>query len=188
MTSATFFLDVVHPYCFLALPSVRAAIARGHDITMVPWEKRPAPAALYEPRSDYLRDDWAQHVYPAAVSRGIEIHLPTSQPRSTLACAAYAGYRGPSALDLLDALFRSFFVDGLDLSDDRTLARAAAAVSADLDEVWRGAYDPDTRAQLMSSRAAAAAAGVIEIPALLVDGEQPIIGLDAVERRLALLV
>jgi 2-hydroxychromene-2-carboxylate isomerase len=37
MPSAKFYFDLVHPYCFLALPAVRAAEARGWDIEYLPW-------------------------------------------------------------------------------------------------------------------------------------------------------
>lgn len=185
--SARFYLDLVHPYCYLALPAVRSAQARGSEITILPWEKRPAPVALYEPRGDYLRTDWMQRVYRGALERNIEIHLPSAQPRSTLACAAYAGYRGPNRDELLDALFRAFFVDGLDVMDDRAIEQAAQVALVSVQEVWSSAYDPDVRRLLIAEREAAVAAGVTEIPALLVEGEPAVIGLEGVEQRLAQL-
>jgi 2-hydroxychromene-2-carboxylate isomerase len=123
-------------------------------------------------------------VYPAAVARAREIHLPTAQPRSTLACAAFAGIQGVQRASLLDALFEAFFVDGLDLVDDRTLAHAAERARVEVAVVWSAAYDPTVRQALLDSREAAIAQGVIEVPALKVAGEPPVIGLDAVERRL----
>jgi hypothetical protein len=55
------------------------------EVEWLPFELRPAPAALPEPRGEYISDHWRDHVYGLAQSHGVEIHVPLYQPRSTLA-------------------------------------------------------------------------------------------------------
>ncbi len=85
MPSVAFYYDVVCPYSYLESSVVEAAEDRGDvDVNWLPYELRPAPKPLLEVRGDHLRTDWTQTVYRRALERGIEIHLPRYQPRSTL--------------------------------------------------------------------------------------------------------
>ena len=89
MPHIRFYYDVVCPYSYMESRAVEAAEDRG-DLTAdwLPYELRPAPKRLLEPRGDHLRVDWTQTVYRRALALGIEIHLPRYQPRSTLPLAA----------------------------------------------------------------------------------------------------
>jgi len=83
-----FYYDLVCPYSYLESHLVEAAEERGRvEVEWLPFELRPAPRPLLDPRGDHLRVDWTRSVYSRALALGVEIHLPRYQPRSTLALA-----------------------------------------------------------------------------------------------------
>ena len=97
MRKIRFYYDIVCPYSYMESRTVEAAEDAGEvEVEWLPFELRPAPKALLEPRGDHLRVDWTQHVYRRALALGVEIHLPRYQPRSTLILAAclWAGDEG----------------------------------------------------------------------------------------------
>src|SRR5690242_21354866 len=85
------------------------------EIEWLPFELRPAPRALLEVRGDYLRVDWTRNGYGRALERGIEIHLPRYQPRSTLTLCAclWAAAKG-SLRDFKHALKDAIYCEGED--------------------------------------------------------------------------
>ena len=84
-----FYYDVVCPYSYMESHVVEQAEDAGRaSVTWLPFELRPAPRPLLDPRGDHLRVDWTRTVYQRAQALGVEIHLPRYQPRSTLALAA----------------------------------------------------------------------------------------------------
>ena len=54
------------------------------EVEWLPFELRPAPGALPEPRGEYIRDHWREHDYGLAQSHGGKIHAPPTSlaPRS----------------------------------------------------------------------------------------------------------
>jgi len=115
-----FYYDVVCPYSYMETRAVEAAEDAGEaEVEWLPFELRPAPKPLLEVRGDHLRVDWTQNVYRRALDRGIEIHLPRYQPRSTLPLAAACARLGVYA------------VCGLLERDDDRLRNAAVFVGPD---------------------------------------------------------
>src|SRR5918999_3751838 len=136
MRRVRFYYDVVCPYSYMETHAMEAAEDAGDvEIEWLPFELRPAPKALLEPRGDHLRVDWTQHVYRRAQSLGIEIHLPRYQPRSTLPLAAclWAGEQGRLRV-FKHALYEAFFCEGMDIATDAELARAAEGAELDAQE------------------------------------------------------
>ncbi|MEX2612531.1 MAG: DsbA family protein, partial [Gaiellaceae bacterium] len=118
MRKIRFYYDVVCPYSYLESHEVETAEDVGAvEVEWLPFELRPAPARLLEVRGDHLRTDWTQHVYRRALERGIEIHLPRYQPRSTLPLAAclWAGEQG-RLREFKHALYEAFFCEGEDIA------------------------------------------------------------------------
>ncbi|SDQ04077.1 DsbA family protein [Quadrisphaera sp. DSM 44207] len=161
--------DVVCPYSHLLMPEVEAAEDAGLVVEWAPFELRPAPDPLPDPRGTYIRDHWRERVYPLAVAYGSEIHVPVHQPRSTLALAAgsWAAEEGAGRA-WRAAVQRAFFVEGRDVGDERVLRRAARACGLDGDGAVAAAWDPARQAQLRAERARAAARGVFGVPSLTV--------------------
>ncbi len=128
MTQVFFYYDVVCPYSYLETHAVEAAVDAGAlEVTWLPFELRPAPRPLLEPRGDHLRVDWTRNVYRRAQGLGIEIHLPRYQPRSTLPLAACLWATEQGALrSFKAALYEAFFCEGEDISSEAQIARGCS--------------------------------------------------------------
>ena len=185
MESVRFYYDVVCPYSYMESRAVEAAEDSGRvDIEWLPFELRPAPRPLLEPRGGHLRVDWTQNVYRRALALGIEIHLPRYQPRSTLALAACLWAEGQGRLrDFKHALYEAFFCEGEDIATDAELARAAGR--AGLDPAAAVAYSPELFARIGEIRVEAEAAGVRGVPSLLSDDGGTHWGMGGIERLVA---
>jgi len=187
MPRIRFYYDVVCPYSYLETHVIEAAEDAGEvEVEWLPFELRPAPKPLLEPRGDHLRVDWTQHVYRRALAAGIEIHLPRYQPRSTLPLAAclWAGEQR-RLRDFKHALYEAFFCEGEDIATDREIARAAARVGLDADAAVTAAYAPDRFERIRDIRREAEAAGVRGVPTLLTESGDSHWGMGGLERLLA---
>jgi len=187
MTRVRFYYDVVCPYSYMESHVMEAAEDAGAvEIEWLPFELRPAPRPLLAVRGDHLRVDWTVNVYRRALERGIEIHLPRYQPRSTLTlCACLWAAEQDRLRELKHALYEAFFCEGEDIATDREIARAAERAGLDADGAIEAAYSPERGAQLKAIRAQAEAVGVRGVPSLLAEsGEHPW-GMGGLERMLA---
>ena len=186
MPSIAFYYDVVCPYSYMESSVVEAAEDRGDvDVDWLPYELRPAPKPLLEVRGDHLRTDWTQTVYRRAVERGIEIHLPRYQPRSTLPLAACLWAQEQGRLRRFKhALYEAFFCEGEDIATDAEIARAAERAGLDPQEAVRAAYSPELGSRLQEIRREAEAAGVRGVPSLVAEDGRSHWGMGGVERLL----
>ena len=185
MTRVSFYYDVVCPYSYLETHAVEQAEDVGSiEVTWLPFELRPAPRPLLEPRGDHLRVDWTRRVYARALAVGVEIHLPRFQPRSTLPLAAclWASEQGRLRA-FKHALYEAFFCEGEDISSELQIARAAQGTGLDPDCAIAAAYSSEWIARLDAIRTAAEQAGVAGVPSLVVDGRQHW-GMGGIERLL----
>ena len=187
MQRIRFYYDIVCPYSYLESRAVERAEDEGQaEVEWLPFELRPAPRPLLEPRGDHLRVDWTQHVYRRALERGIEIHLPRYQPRSTLVLAAclWAGDEG-RLRPFKHALYEAFFCEGEDIATDAEIRRSAERVDLDPGAAIAAAYSPERIARIGSIRREAEAAGVRGVPSLLTDDGEHHWGMGGLERLLA---
>jgi predicted DsbA family dithiol-disulfide isomerase len=184
--SIAFYYDVVCPYSYMESPVVEAVEDRGElEVEWLPFELRPAPKPLLEVRGDHLRTDWTQTVYRRALERGIEIHLPRYQPRSTLPLAACLWAQEQGRLRAFKhALYEAFFCEGEDIATDAELARAAERAGLDPGAAVAAAYSPERGARLQEIRRQAEAAGVAGVPSVLTEDGFTHWGLGGVERLL----
>ena len=186
MIKVRFYYDVVCPYSYLESHVVEAAEdAARVEVEWLPFELRPAPRPLLEPRGDHLRVDWTKHVYRRALSLGVEIHLPRYQPRSTLPLSACMWAKEEGGLRAFRrALYEAFFCEGMDIATDVEIARAAERAGLDPMDAIAAAYSPRLGAQLAEIRVAAEAAGVYGVPSLLTEERQTHWGMGGLERLL----
>jgi predicted DsbA family dithiol-disulfide isomerase len=185
LTQVWFYYDVVCPYSYLETHAVEQAEDAGSvEVTWLPFELRPAPRPLLEPRGDHLRVDWTRRVYARALAVGVEIHLPRFQPRSTLPLAAclWASEQGQLRA-FKHALYEAFFCEGEDISSEVQIARAAQGAGLDPDGAIAAAYSSVWIARLDAIRTAAEEAGVAGVPSLVADGRQHW-GMGGIERLL----
>jgi predicted DsbA family dithiol-disulfide isomerase len=187
MRKIRFYYDIVCPYSYMESRAVEAAEDAGHvEVEWLPFELRPAPRALLEPRGAHLRVDWTEHVYRRALALGVEIHLPRHQPRSTLALAACLWAGDERRLrPFKHALYEAFFCEGDDIATDAEIRRAADRVDLDPDAAITAAYSPARIAQLAEVRRGAEAAGIRGVPSLLTPDGKSHWGMGGLERLLA---
>jgi predicted DsbA family dithiol-disulfide isomerase len=185
--SVAFYYDVVCPYSYMESHVVETAEDRGDvEVNWLPYELRPAPKALLEVRGDHLRTDWTQHVYRRALERGIEIHLPRYQPRSTLPlCACLWAQEQGRLREFKHALYEAFFCEGEDIATDFEMERAAERAGLDAQEAVRAAYSPELGSRLQGIRREAEAAGVRGVPSVLAEDGRTHWGMGGVELLLA---
>jgi predicted DsbA family dithiol-disulfide isomerase len=184
MRRVRFYYDVVCPYSYMESHAVEAAEDAGDvEIEWLPFELRPAPKALLEPRGDHLRVDWTQNVYRRAQSLGIEIHLPRYQPRSTLPLAVclWAAEQG-LLRPFKHALYEAFFCEGEDIATDHELRRATERAGLDPDGAVEAAYSAERFAHIREIRAEAEAAGVAGVPSVLTEDGETHWGMGGLER------
>jgi predicted DsbA family dithiol-disulfide isomerase len=187
MRKIRFYYDIVCPYSYMESRAVEAAEDAGQvDVEWLPFELRPAPRPLLEPRGDHLRVDWTQHVYRRALSLGVEIHLPRYQPRSTLILAAclWAGEKRRLRA-FKHALYEAFFCEGEDIATDAEIRRAADRVDLDPDDAVAAAYSAERISQIALVRREAEAQGVRGVPSLLTEDGESHWGMGGLERLLA---
>lgn len=161
-----YFFDVVCPYSYIMGFEVEEAEDGGlAEIEWLPFELRPAPAPLPEPRGEYIRGHWRGHVYALAGEHGVEIHVPRYQPRSTLALALHAfAVEEGKGRQFRNAAHRAFFVEGLNVGDDAVLREAATEAGLDADAALEAAWDPARLVALRRVREEALRLGVHGVP------------------------
>ena len=187
MRKIRFYYDIVCPYSYMESRAVEAAEDTGEvEVEWLPFELRPAPKALLEPRGDHLRVDWTQHVYRRALALGVEIHLPRYQPRSTLILAAclWAAEEG-GLRPFKHALYEAFFCEGEDIATDAEIRRAADRTGLDPDGAIAAAYSADRIGRLSEIRREAEAAGIRGVPSLLTPDGESHWGMGGLQRLLA---
>lgn len=187
MARIRLYYDVVCPYSYLESVAVEAAEDAGQvEVEWLPFELRPAPRPLLDPRGDHLRSDWSRNVYRLALERGVEIHLPRFQPRSTLPLAAclWAGEQG-RLRPFKRALYEAFFCEGEDIAGDAEIARAAERAGLDPEGAVAAAYAPQRWEEIRRIRRQAEAAGVGGVPTLVAEDGSSHWGLGGLDRLLA---
>jgi 2-hydroxychromene-2-carboxylate isomerase len=181
-----FYYDIVCPYSYMESRAAEQAEDGGLSLEWLPLELRPAPRPLLDPRGDHLRTDWTQVVYRRALERGIEIHLPRYQPRSTLPLAAcvWADEQG-QLREFRRALYECFFCEGNDVASEEEIARAASRAGLDSNSALEAAHSPERIGRLQEIRKQAQASGVWGVPSVLTADGQTHWGMGGIDRVLA---
>ncbi len=164
--------DYVCPFCYLAAPALAQLEAEGDGAVTIAWrafELRPEPVPTLDPQGDYLRDIWAQSVYPMAEERGMKLKLPPVQPRSRLAheAAAHAAAQ-PGRFELPHAIFRAFFEDGTDIGRLDELVKLAAGIGLDPAEMEVALASGRYRSQVLADEELAQNFGLSGVPAIVI--------------------
>ena len=111
----------------------------------LPFQLNPDLPASGMPRREYIERKWGPgrgpEVYARVAAAGRTVDLPfafeniTVQP-NTLQAHRLLGYaeRHGRQDETAEALFKAYFVEGVDLTDDEKLADAAAEAGLDVEE------------------------------------------------------
>lgn len=171
-----FFYDVVCPFAYLASTRIAAladeagvdvewrpvllgGLLRAHGAPTVPMDAMPAAKARLTVLDARRQADlW-----------GVPLRFPDAHPRRTVDAmrllVAVDDARRPA---LSSALYRAYWVEGLDVADRAVLRAIAAPFGLDPDRVCA---DPAVREALFANTAEAVERGVFGVPTVEIDGE-----------------
>jgi len=184
--------DVVCPWCYIGKRQLDEAIARWQQenprspaplLRWRPFQLNPDMPAEGMPRSAYLMQKFGSpdggnrydRVRAAAREVGLELRLDairiqpsTLKPHGLMEIAE----DGSTQTALAEQLFKAYFIDGRDLSDDETLRRIAAKAGLD-----KGLVDAALAAESVSRLVAAADAelreyGVTGVPLFILGSDR----------------
>lgn len=163
-----FYFDYVDPGSLLVERQLAALESeRGLRVERIPFEVRPPPAPLIDPRSPEWRSFW-ERARRAAAARGVSLGepriVPWTRKAHELALHAREEDRFPA---LHGALFEAFLLDGRDLGRVDVLLDLAVRHGLDLSRT-KAVLDVDRHAPAVTgARMQAERLGVRGVPTLL---------------------
>lgn len=166
------YCDYVSPFCYMAEPALRRLREEaGVRVEHRAYELWPAPAELPDPRDAEQERGWAAIVEPLARELGMELRQPRFQPRTRKAheTAAYAREHGRFD-EVHDALYRAYFVEGLDIGRIDVLAELGARCGLDGQDLRIALGVDRYTEQVLAEEAEALGRGVRGVPAYVVNG------------------
>lgn len=132
------YTDYVCAWCYLLEPALARLRDDGVAVAYRGIELRPAPRPLPPPGDPAAAAEWRETIRPAAEAMGVEMHEPPLMPRTRKAHELAAHARTKDRfLQVHEALFRAYWVDGADIGRIDVLVEIAAAAGLDGDEAHR---------------------------------------------------
>ena len=181
--------DVVCPWCYIGKRRLEAALtlweqAHPGDAPTVIWhpfELNPTMARAGMDRQQYLADKFggpeqAKQIYARVEAAGAEVGIPfafdrmqiqpnTTQAHRLVAWAMASGRQG----DLVEALFRGYFLEQSDLTSDAVLAGIAASAGLDGEAALAFLATTEGVDEVRAEEAAAQRMGVSGVPFFVID-------------------
>jgi predicted DsbA family dithiol-disulfide isomerase len=184
--------DVVCPWCYLGKYRLEAAAKLVPEIPLQirwnPFQLDPTIPPEGIPRADYVRrkfggPDALDRPHAHLTKAGAEAGIPyafdkiTRSPNTidahrVIRWAAEAGRQD----EMVERLFRLYFVEGADVGDHAVLAKAAAGVGMDDASVAADLLTDRDRDAVQAEINAASAAGVTGVPCFILDGQSAVMG------------
>ena len=172
-----FYFDFSSPYGYLASEKIEALAAKhGRTVTWRPMLLGAAfkltggkPLTEWPLKSDYAKRDMVR----SARFHGVPFKLPTPFPVGTVsACRAFYASPKEKQVPLAKALYRAYFVDGVNIGETENVLKLAGNVDLN---------DPTVKEKTKAEVDAAIAKGVFGSPYFVIDGE-PFWGIDRFEQ------
>ena len=181
--------DVVCPWCYIGKRRLEAALTLweqahpGEPPTVIwhPFELNPTMARAGMDRQQYLADKFggperAKQIYARVEAAGAEVGIPfafdrmqiqpnTVQTHRLIAWAMGSGRQG----DLVEALFRGYFLEQSDLTSDAVLAGIAASAGLDGEAALAFLGTTEGAEEVRAEEAAAQRMGVSGVPFFIID-------------------
>ena len=188
--------DVVCPWCYIGKRRLEAALTLweqahpGEAPTVIwhPFELNPTMARTGMDRRQYLEDKFggperAKQIYARVEAAGAEVGIPfafdhmqiqpnTTQAHRLIAWAMASGRQG----ELVEALFRGYFLEQSDLTSDAVLAGIAASAGLDGEEALAFLGTTEGVDEVRAEEAAAQRMGVSGVPFFIFEGKTAVSG------------
>jgi 2-hydroxychromene-2-carboxylate isomerase len=189
MKAIEFYFDFSSPYGYLASNRIEALAAKhGRKVNWHPILLGPAFKAMGTPipahtplKGEYSMRDFVR----SARFHGISYEHPAAFPVSTLAAARlFYWLKDKSerkAIELAKALYRAYFVDGVDISQVESVLRVAQSVGCDPAEARAALENQSVKDRTKAEVEASLAKGVFGSPYIIIDGE-PFWGMDRLDQ------
>lgn len=194
-TPIDFYFDFSSPYGYFAAMRIDALAEKyGRRVTWHPLllgvvfkATGAVPLTNVPVKGEYALRDFAR----TARLHGIEYRHPETFPRPTQAAARAmlwiaAAHGDAKAHDFARAVYRAYFVDGVDISDPAQVANIAAGFDIDGAELAEAINSPDVKDHLKTEIDLAMARGVFGSPFVIIDRE-PFWGFDRFDQIEAML-
>ena len=178
-----FYFDFSSPYGYLAAMKIDALAARhGRAVDWHPLllgvvfkETGGTPLTQVPIKGDYSRRDFARFHGITDFRMPAKFPIPSQSPSRVV---LWLKATNPAlAATVARALYRAYFVDGVDISSPDEAAAVAAKAGVDPAAARAAIDDPEVKEALKREVAAAMARGVFGSPFVIVDGE-PFWGID----------
>lgn len=192
--------DVVCPWCFIGKRRLAEALAlRARQnpgaappaVAWHPFQLNPGLPVEGVDRTEYYRQKFGDRV-PQVLARvreagreaGVELRLEAirRQPNTAEAHALIAAAADEGVQDaVVEAFFRAFFVDGIDLTERANLAAVAAAAGLSRDGIAAALESDAVRARVAAAQEAARRIGVEGVPFFIFNRRLAVSGAQAPE-------
>ncbi|MCM0674240.1 DsbA family oxidoreductase [Micromonospora phytophila] len=195
------YADVVCPWCYIGKRRLEQALA-SYDgevtIRYRPFQLDPSPVAEPRPLVDALAakfggreraEQMFGHVTEVAAGVGLKLDFHRALAANTFDAhrlVSWATDQG-RAEELVEALYRAHFTDGVDVGSRDELARLAADVGLDGAEARRFLDSDERVADLSAALTTARQIGVTSVPAFVLAGKYAVTGAQEPETLLAAL-
>lgn len=182
--------DVVCPWCYIGKRRLEQALASyAGDVTIRyrPFQLDPRPVDQPQPLVDAIaakfggperaREIFA-HTTGVAAADGLALHFDRAVAANTLDAHRliwFAAARSRQA-EMVDALYRAHFTDGVDVGSRAALASVAAGVGLDENEAREFLDSPAGEAEVRAELAAAHELGVASVPTFVFAGKYAVTG------------
>ncbi|OGA19097.1 MAG: hypothetical protein A3G25_06880 [Betaproteobacteria bacterium RIFCSPLOWO2_12_FULL_63_13] len=187
--------DVVCPWCFIGKRKLERALERygecnaevePPEVTWHPFQLNPDMPVEGLDRREYLRRKFggqSTQIYARVSAAGAQVGIPfafdkvTRQP-NTLAAHSLIMLAGESGLqnNVVEGLFRGYFIDGRDLSANETLSDIACAAGLARPQVEACLSSAQAREQVRSEDEQARRLGVEGVPFFVFNGRYAVSG------------
>ncbi|MEU9505602.1 DsbA family oxidoreductase [Micromonospora sp. NPDC048170] len=195
------YADVVCPWCYIGKRRLEQALeSYDGEVTVRyrPFQLDPSPVAEPRPLVDAMAakfggpDQVRQmfgHVTEVASAAGLTLDFDRAVAANTFDAhrlVSWATDRGRAA-EVVDALYRAHFTDGVDVGSRAALATLAAEVGLDAAEARRFLDSDERVTELADELATARQIGVTSVPTFVLAGKYAVTGAQEPETLLAAL-
>ena len=177
MATIKFYYDVVCPYAYLAFTQIQALAERNNaTIDYQPillggvFKSITAPQVPMNamPTSKQQMNYWDMHRWAEHFKQ--PLNFPKEHPRRTVE-AMRAIHASGTPVQASQALYKAYWVDGVDVSNRDTLKQILHDAGLDAEQIMSDIDAPHIKAALRQATDGAVKDGVFGVPAFVVNGE-----------------